>query len=54
MTVVPANAGTHTPCPIDKLRSMGPGPPLSLGRDDGNYCFRIFNTRSTISPATPR
>jgi hypothetical protein len=23
--VVPAKAGTHTPCPLDWLRSMGPG-----------------------------
>src|SRR5579862_6998522 len=24
-TVVPANAGTHTPCPLDGLRNVGPG-----------------------------
>src|SRR5438445_13224865 len=23
--VVPAEAGTHTPCPLDQLRGMGPG-----------------------------
>ena len=34
--VVPAKAGTHTPQPIDRLRSMGPGSRSlrSLGRDD--------------------
>ena len=25
LTVVPAKAGTHTPCPLDWLRRMGPG-----------------------------
>jgi len=34
--VVPANAGTHTPQPLDKSRGMGPGSRSlrSLGRDD--------------------
>jgi hypothetical protein len=25
LAVVLAKAGTHTPCPLDRLRSMGPG-----------------------------
>ena len=39
--VVPANAGTHTPQLLDRLRSMGPGSPSarssrgSVARDDG-------------------
>jgi len=33
--VVPAQARTHTPCLIDMLRRMGPGPRANaLGRDD--------------------
>jgi hypothetical protein len=34
--VVPAKAGTHTPCPIDRLLSMVPGSRSlrSLGRDE--------------------
>ena len=35
LPVVPAKAGTHTPYPIGKKRSMGPGSRASaLGRDD--------------------
>ncbi|MDI3468631.1 MAG: hypothetical protein OJF62_000694 [Pseudolabrys sp.] len=26
--VVPAKAGTHTPCPIERARRMSPGPRL--------------------------
>ena len=33
--VVPAQAGTRTPCPVDRLRSMGPGPrTCALVRDN--------------------
>jgi hypothetical protein len=33
--VVPAKAGTHTPQPVERLRSMGPGPRANaLARDD--------------------
>jgi len=35
-SVVLAKAGTHTPCLIDMLRRMAPGPPSlrSVARDD--------------------
>ena len=35
-TVVPAKAGTHTPCPLDGAVAMGPGSRglRPLGRDD--------------------
>src|SRR5579862_5275588 len=32
--VVPAKAGTHTPCPFDRLRRMGAGSPQKLKSDD--------------------
>jgi hypothetical protein len=41
--VVPAQAGTHTPCPLDRLWNMDPGPSrFALGRDDG-YNLRHAN-----------
>jgi hypothetical protein len=44
-TVVPAKAGTHTPCPLDRLRSMGPG---SCLRSAGTICLR-----GTVTATTP-
>ena len=39
--VVPAKAGTHTPCPLDGLRRMGPG----FGRDDAEMRLRERHVR---------
>ena len=39
--VVPAKAGTHTPCPIDKLLSMGPGSRLRSAGTTENYSAKL-------------
>jgi len=55
MYVVPAKAGTHTPCFLEKLRSMGPGPRFrSAGTTaesyPGNKSAKANPSRSTVSP----
>src|SRR6266567_3786464 len=40
--VVPAKAGTHTPCPLDRLRRMGPGSAAASRPWPGRHAYVVY------------
>ena len=47
-----ARAGTHTPCPIESARRMGPGSRLRLARDDDGFDSSRQKNLSPLSKPT--